>query len=236
MNVRQYVPVSDEVVRWHLRGKDAAMKPFVMGLYPMLADESVRFAVIDFDKSSWRRDALLVVKKARAVGLSVALEKSRSGKGAHLWFFLESAVSAKNIREVLTYVMTLVLEECPEVGLDSYDRIIPNQDTLPKGGFGNLIALPLQAEPRKMTIAFLSMTIGFRTTISGHIFRRSRRLVGRRSMSCFKELEMNDGYSCPIAVRLQTMHIRGLFFCRFGQPVRMKLQSPNCRRSPMSEW
>ena len=148
--VRQYVPVSDEVVRWHLRGKDASMKPFVMGLYPMLADESVRFAVIDFDKSSWRRDALLVVKKSRDLGLSVALEKSRSGKGAHLWFFLESAVSAKSIREGLSYVMTLVLEECPEVGLDSYDRIIPNQDTLPKGGFGNLIALPLQAEPRKI--------------------------------------------------------------------------------------
>ena len=146
---RQYVPVSDEVVRWHLRGKDADKKPFVMGLYPMATDETVRFAVIDFDEASWRRDALLVVRKARELELPVALEKSRSGKGAHLWFFLQTAVPAKSVREVLTYVMTLVLEEHPEVSLNSYDRIIPNQDTLPKGGFGNLIALPLQAEPRK---------------------------------------------------------------------------------------
>jgi len=149
-SVRQYVPVSDEVIRWHLRGKDADMKTFAMGIYPMEADETVRVAVIDFDESSWRRDAILTVRKARELGLSVALEKSRSGKGAHLWFFLQTSVSAKAIREVLTYVMTLVIEEHPEVSLDSYDRIIPNQDTLPKGGFGNLIALPLQAEPRRV--------------------------------------------------------------------------------------
>ncbi|MGN0833960.1 MAG: TOTE conflict system archaeo-eukaryotic primase domain-containing protein [Kiritimatiellia bacterium] len=148
--VRQHIPISDEAVRWHLRGKDADMKPFVMGIYPMEADETVRVAVIDFDESSWRRDALFTVRKARVLGLSVALERSRSGKGAHLWFFLQTSVPAKSIREVLTYVMTRVIEEHPEVSLGSYDRIIPNQDTLPKGGFGNLIALPLQAEPRKM--------------------------------------------------------------------------------------
>lgn len=148
--VRQYRAVSDEVVRWHLRGRDDAMKPFVMGLYPMSLNETVHLAVIDFDEASWRRDALLVVRKARELNLSVAVEKSRSGKGAHLWFFLQTEVSARNIREVLTYVMTLVIEEHPEVSLSSYDRIIPNQDTLPKGGFGNLIALPLQAEPRQI--------------------------------------------------------------------------------------
>ncbi len=146
--VRNYLPLSDEVIRWHLRGKDANMKPFVMGCYPMAKDETVRFAVMDFDEAAWRRDTLTVVRKARALGLSAAVEKSRSGRGAHIWFFLQEPISAKTIRIVLTYVMTLVLEEHPEIGLDSYDRIIPNQDTMPKGGFGNLIALPLQAEPR----------------------------------------------------------------------------------------
>ena len=147
---REHVPVSDEVVRWHLRGRDSAMKPFVMGVYPMSADETVRLAVVDFDESAWRRDALLVARKMRAMGLPVALEKSRSGRGAHLWLFFQSPVPAKGVREALTYMLTLVLEEHPEVGLDSYDRIIPNQDTLPKGGFGSLVALPLQAEPRKI--------------------------------------------------------------------------------------
>ena len=147
---REHVPVSDEVVRWHLRGRDNAMKPFVMGVYPMSADETVRLAVVDFDVSAWRRDALLVARKMRAMGLPVALERSRSGRGAHLWLFFQSPVPAKGVREALTYVLTLVLEGHPEVGLDSYDRIIPNQDTLPKGGFGSLVALPLQAEPRKI--------------------------------------------------------------------------------------
>lgn len=99
---RKFLPVSDEVVRWHLRGRDAQMKPFVMGAYPMEADETVRFAVIDFDKSDWRRDALFVVREARAHGLSPALEKSRSGRGAHIWFFFASPVAARNVREVLT--------------------------------------------------------------------------------------------------------------------------------------
>ena len=147
---RKFLPVSDEVVRWHLRGRDAQMKPFVMGAYPMESDETVRFAVIDFDKSDWRRDALFVVRESRAQGLSPALEKSRSGHGAHVWFFFATSVAARNVREVLTGILTRVLERHPEVGLDSYDRIIPCQDTLPKGGFGNLIALPLQAEPRKI--------------------------------------------------------------------------------------
>ena len=147
--VRQFVPVSDEAVRAHLRGKDANLKPFVMGIYPMSADETVRLAVIDFDESAWRRDALLVVRKARELALPPALEVSRSGRGAHLWFFFQSPVPARIARAALTHVLTRVLEEHPEVGLESYDRIIPCQDTLPRGGFGSLVALPLQAEARR---------------------------------------------------------------------------------------
>ena len=147
---RKFVAYSDEVVRWHLRGFDAENKPFEIGVYPMETDETVSFAVIDFDKSSWRRDALAVVRKVREVGLPVALERSRSGKGAHIWFFLSDPMSTKMVRAALNYIITLTLEAHSEISLDSYDRIIPNQGTLPKGGFGNLIALPLQAEARKI--------------------------------------------------------------------------------------
>ena len=149
-SARESVPVSDEVLRWHLRGKDEKMKPFTMAVYPMLQDETVRFAVIDFDKSSWRRDALIVARHARDIGWPAALERSRSGHGAHLWFFFSSPIFARRVREALTYLLTCVLEAHPEVGLDSYDRIIPCQDTLTKVGFGNPIALPLQAEPRRI--------------------------------------------------------------------------------------
>ena len=71
---QKFVAYSDEVVRWHLRGFDAENKPFEIGVYPMDTDETVSFAVIDFDKSSWLRDALAVVRKVREVGLPVALE------------------------------------------------------------------------------------------------------------------------------------------------------------------
>ena len=145
---RQFVPYSDEVVRWHLRGVDAQRKPFEIGVYPMLPDETARFAAIDFDKSSWRRDALLVTRQFRDLDIPVALEKSRSGKGAHIWLFLSEPQPVRAIRELLTFILTLTLEKHPEIGLDSYDRIIPNQDTMPKGGFGSLIALPLQRAAR----------------------------------------------------------------------------------------
>ena len=147
---RKLTPVSDEVIRWHLRGKDGYGKPFEMGAYPMSKDETVTFAVIDFDKLAWRRDALLVVKKIRELGLPVALERSRSGKGAHVWFFFAESTSARMVRAALSYIITLTLEAHPEISLDSYDRIIPNQATLPKGGFGSLVALPLQYEARKI--------------------------------------------------------------------------------------
>ena len=147
---RKLKPVSDEVIRWHLRGRDGGQKPFEMGAYPMAKDETVSFAVIDFDESSWRRDALCVVRKIRELALPIALERSRSGKGAHIWFFFEERISARMVRAALFYIITLTLEAYPEISLDSYDRIIPNQATLPKGGFGNLIALPLQFEARKL--------------------------------------------------------------------------------------
>ncbi len=147
---RKLKPVSDEVIRWHLRGKDGGLKPFEMGAYPMAKDETVSFAVIDFDESSWRRDALCVVRKIRELGIPVALERSRSGKGAHIWFFFTESISARMVRAALSYIITLTLEAHPEISLDSYDRIIPNQATLPKGGFGNLVALPLQFEARKL--------------------------------------------------------------------------------------
>ena len=82
-------------------------------------------------------------------GLPIARERSRSGNGAHLWFFFDEPHPARYVRDVLTYLLTLTMERNPEVGLGSYDRIFPNQDRLPKGGFGNLIALPLQGTARR---------------------------------------------------------------------------------------
>ena len=146
---RQFVPLDDEAVRQHLCGIDARGRDFTLGCYPLLPDDTVRFAAIDLDKASWRSDSSSICDVLRELELPVARERSRSGNGAHLWFFFEEPQPARFVRDVLTYALTLTMERNPEVGLGSYDRIFPNQDRLPKGGFGNLIALPLQGTSRR---------------------------------------------------------------------------------------
>lgn len=145
---RRCLPVTDDVIRWHLSGRDAGDQPFVAGVYPLLVDETCHFLAADFDKAGWQSDALVFVRGCRRLGLAAALERSRSGRGGHVWLFFEQAVPAALARRLGSYLITEAMEERPDIGRDSYDRLFPNQDTLPQGGFGNLIALPLQRGPR----------------------------------------------------------------------------------------
>ena len=145
---RKFLPVTEETIRWHLSGMDDKGRPFVMGLYPLRVDEHCHFVAADFDKDSWREDVGAVARTCSERGLPVAVERSRSGNGAHLWWFFSEPLPGRLAREFASWILTETLEGRPEVGLDSYDRLFPNQDTLPKGGFGNLIALPLQKQAR----------------------------------------------------------------------------------------
>ena len=145
---QRFLPVTDDAIRWHLRGQDDHGRDFVMGVYPMLLDESCFFLAADFDKASWQEDAAAFWETCRQMNLPVALERSRSGKGGHIWFFFNEAVPANLARKMGTCILTETMQRRPDIGLDSYDRFFPNQDTLPQGGFGNLIALPLQKGPR----------------------------------------------------------------------------------------
>lgn len=147
---RRFLPVIDDVVKWHLSGQDDFGKDFVMGLYPMLLDETCFFLAADFDKSSWEEDARAFLKTCHQLNLPAALERSRSGKGAHVWLFFTEAIPAILARKLGCHILTETMEHRPDVGLDSYDRFFPNQDTLPQGGFGNLIALPLQKKARDL--------------------------------------------------------------------------------------
>jgi superfamily II DNA or RNA helicase/very-short-patch-repair endonuclease len=146
---RRFLPLTDDVIRWHLSGCDPDGQPFVVGIYPLLQDETCFFLAVDFDKASWREDAAAFCETCRRLNLPAALERSRSGQGAHVWFFFEQAIPAALARRLGSHVLTETMEGRPDIGLDSYDRLFPNQDTLPHGGFGNLIALPLQKGPRK---------------------------------------------------------------------------------------
>lgn len=146
---RAFLSVTDEVIRRHLSGKDKAGQEFIAGVYPILADETCYFLAMDFDKESWRHDVLAVMETCRILQIPAALERSRSGNGGHVWLFFTDAVPATMARKLGSFILTETMERRPELGLASYDRLFPNQDTLPKGGFGNLIALPMQKGPRE---------------------------------------------------------------------------------------
>jgi hypothetical protein len=146
---RRFLPVTDDVVRWHLSGRDGEGQPFVAGVYPLLLDETCYFLAVDFDKAGWQADAVAFLHGCRRLGLVAALERSRSGRGGHVWLFFEEVIPAVLARRLGSHLLTEAMEDRPDIGLDSYDRLFPSQDTLPQGGFGNVIALPLQRGPRE---------------------------------------------------------------------------------------
>jgi ketosteroid isomerase-like protein len=120
-----------------------------VGVYPLLADETCWFLAIDFDKSTWQSDVAEVMRSCEELGVPASIERSRSGHGGHLWIFFKSPISAATARNLGCAVLTDALERRHQIGFDSYDRLFPSQDTMPKGGFGNLIALPLQRIARQ---------------------------------------------------------------------------------------
>ncbi len=140
---RLLTPLSDAVLYDHLAGKHT------VGVYPLLEDDTCHFLAIDFDEAEWKEDAQAFVQSCTELGVSAALEISRSGKGAHVWVFFSGRVPARDARRLGTAIISHTCSRTRQLKLASYDRLFPNQDTMPKGGFGNLIALPLQKVPRE---------------------------------------------------------------------------------------
>lgn len=140
---RQLLPLKDQAIHDHLSGK------VTLGVYPLLVDETCWFLAVDFDQKTWRQDASAFMESCRDWNVPAALERSRSGNGAHVWIFFASPVPAMLARRLGAALLTRTMERRHQLGLRSYDRLFPNQDTMPQGGFGNLIALPLQKKPRK---------------------------------------------------------------------------------------
>ncbi|HAL9523896.1 TPA: DEAD/DEAH box helicase family protein [Escherichia coli] len=141
---RQLIPVSDLVIYHHLAGTHTA------GMYPLLEDDSCYFLAVDFDEAEWQKDASAFMRSCDELGVPAALEISRSRQGAHVWIFFASRVSAREARRLGTAIISYTCSRPRQLRLGSYDRLFPNQDTMPKGGFGNLIALPLQKRPREL--------------------------------------------------------------------------------------
>jgi len=147
---RSLLPVNDAEVKNHLVGKDELGRDFTMGVYPLLEDDKCWFLAVDFDKKSWQIDIKAFIQTCNKLNIPVSIERSRSGNGGHAWIFFSEPVQSKLARQMGSYIITMTMDDRPELGFSSYDRLFPNQDTLPKGGFGNLIALPLQFKPRQI--------------------------------------------------------------------------------------
>jgi superfamily II DNA or RNA helicase len=140
--VSNFYPYSTEMVKQHISG---GQQPFY-GIYPMQLDDTTYLLVMDFDNEHAEVQAKIVVETIQQLGLDVLIERSRSGKGIHLWFFFEQKISARLARQFGMAILNQAIMGSKALDFSSFDRMIPMQDTLPSGGWGNLIALPLKFE------------------------------------------------------------------------------------------
>ena len=140
---QKFSPLNALAVGAHLRGSTT------IGTYAIREDDTCLFLACDFDESSWQADLLAFCETAKSLGIDVAMERSRSGKGGHAWIFFAEPVAARLARSLGTLIIAKCSERNIRLSLESYDRFFPTQDFLPRGGFGNLIALPLQKTPRE---------------------------------------------------------------------------------------
>lgn len=219
---QKYMPLSDEVIRGHILGKHT------IGVYPLLQDETCWFLAADFDKDGWQDDAGMFLRTCREMGVTAALERSRSGKGGHVWIFFEEPLPASLARKFGCAILTRAMDRRHQMGLDSYDRFFPNQDTMPKGGFGNLIALPLQRVPREAgNSLFLdddfvphvnqwdylaSLKRAPRGDVEGIVVEASRRgqVIGAR-LSATDETDEEDPWTLPPSKRRAEKPLQGPF-------------------------
>ena len=170
------VRLSEQYIFNHLAGRDFACRD-VIGLYPLMEGDLCQFLALDFDShapkaqtsitsthangaiatyehgekksSQWKSDILAVKKVCNEYSIPVYIEISRSGNGAHLWIFFSEKVPAKQARNLGTNLLKAAMKQNHSISFESFDRMFPNQDEMPKGGYGNLIALPLQGHSVK---------------------------------------------------------------------------------------
>ena len=137
-----------ETVKAHLLGRDPLCRD-VVAIYPMLEDNTTYLLAADFDEASWQADVSAFRKCCNEYGLTPAVERSRSGNDAHVWFLFSEPVPAADARWMGSSLLTKTMARRHELSFSSYDRLFPTQDTVPKGGFGNLIALPFQGRAQQ---------------------------------------------------------------------------------------
>ena len=149
---RNFAPLTTQDMYRHLEGKDEYCCD-VVGLYAIMQDNNCAFLCADFDdkncKYGYKEDVLAYLGVCREWLIPYAIERSRSGNGAHVWIFFEAPLPASKARRLGNAILTEAMTRNGQMSFNSYDRFFPNQDYLPEGGFGNLVALPLQGQARR---------------------------------------------------------------------------------------
>ena len=149
---RLFAPLADNDIYRHLEGKDTDGRD-VIGLYVLNEDNTCNLLCTDFDDKNcehgYQEDVVAFINVCKSWGVPWSIERSRSGNGAHVWIFFETPVLAVKARRLGNAILTEAMNRDGRISFKSYDRFFPNQDTLPEGGLGNLVALPLQGNARK---------------------------------------------------------------------------------------
>lgn len=157
---RRPLPLTKEVIAAHLH-RDT--EKLFIGLYPLLPDATCWWLAADFDGPQAMLDAHAYVKAAASLGVPCGLEISQSGRGAHAWTFFTAPVPAVDARAMGTACVHRAMGLRGAMPLASYDRLFPNQDTVPasSSGVGNLIAAPLNGRRRheRGTTVFVDLAI-----------------------------------------------------------------------------
>jgi superfamily II DNA or RNA helicase len=143
-NYRENQKITDNLIQQHFTGY--GRNALAMGIYPLLEDETCRFLAIDFDKGNWQEEILAAKSIYSEYGIESYIERSRSGNGGHLWVFFREPVESHSARKLGIKVLEIAMNRTGNSKFDSFDRLFPNQDHMPQGGYGNLIALPLQRQ------------------------------------------------------------------------------------------
>lgn len=149
---RNFAPLTDQDIYRHLEGKDDNGCD-VIGLYAITFDNKCYFLCVDFDDKNcthgYKEDVLAFVAICKSWNVPCCIERSRSGNGAHVWIFFQDPMPACKVRKFGNVILTEAMKRNERITFNSYDRFFPNQDWVSEGGFGNLIALPLQGKARK---------------------------------------------------------------------------------------